>query len=211
MAKENCLKTWLLAVALTVLAARQSIAADSLAVIPAHPTITDSIRLSVVIKNWNCCTQYSYDSTTVTLPNDSTITLSFTATVLVLCNDTQQCLPGKPGYQAIPVLRYKRGHLPAGNYSVYEQVQSCVDLTCSGVVVKSLIGKFTVSEPTATIFHQKAVPLEEVGKVLSGNGRVYDIRGALISPNRAGASRQTPGIYFIKPDERSPAKLKIWY
>ncbi len=187
--------------ALTATAARPSIAADSLVVSPAHPTIMDSIRLSILARDWSCCTQFSYDSTAVTLLNDSTITLSFTAQVIVC-----PC----PSNPVTPVLTYKRGPLPARNYSVYEQYQSCTGQVCSDIVVQTLIGTFTVSEPTATIFHQKPVPLENIGKI-SGNMRVYDIRGALVSPDRTNASRQSPGVYFIKPDERSAAKLKIWY
>jgi hypothetical protein len=103
--------------------------------------------------------------------------------------------------------------LPAGVYSVYE-VDSDFPLDKKllkqSMMVQALIGKFTVSQPTAAVFHQKPMPLESIGK-FSGNGRVYDIRGALVSPNRLGASRQTPGVYFIKPDDRSAAKMKIWY
>jgi hypothetical protein len=187
--------------ALAVAAVRPSIAADSLAVSPTNPTMMDSIRLSILARDWNCCTQFSYDSTAAILANDSTITLAFTAQVIIC-----PC----PLNPVAPVLTYKRGPLPARNYSVYEQYQSCTGQVCSDVVVQSFIGKFTVSEPTATVFRQKPVPLENIGK-MSGNGRVYDIRGALVSPNRLGASRQTPGVYFIKPDERSTAKLKIWF
>jgi hypothetical protein len=190
-------------VALAVVVVRPSIAADSLVVSPPNPTIMDSIRLSILAIDWGCCTQFSYDSTAVILVNDSTITLSFTAVsppVVCWC-------PSNPVTQ---VLTYKRGPLPARNYSVYEQYQSCTGQVCSDVVVQSFIGKFTVSKPTATVFRQKSVPLENIGK-MSGTRRVYDIRGALVSPNRLGASRQTPGVYFIKPDERSTAQLKVWY
>jgi hypothetical protein len=195
--------------ALAVINVRPLLAADSLVVNPAHPTILDSIRLSVVIKNWNCCTEFTYDSTSVTLLNDSTITLSFTASQPLVC-PLAACVVGM-----MPILTYKRGPLPAGNYSVYEvESQACTTgQVCPqevAVVMQALIGKFTVSEPTATVFHQKPVPLESIGKI-SGNGRVYDIRGALVSPNRLGASRQSPGVYFIKPDENSTAKVKIWY
>jgi hypothetical protein len=178
--------------ALAVIVVRPLLAADSLAVSPAHPTIMNSIRLSILVRNWNCCTQFLYDSTAVTLLNDSTITLSFTASQLGVC----PC----PSNPVTPVLTYKRGPLPAGNYSVYEEYQSCISQICPQealVVVQSLIGKFTVSAPTATVFHQKPVPLENMGKI-SGNGHVYDIRGALVPSNQIGASRRTSGVYFIK-------------
>jgi len=200
--------------ALALVVVRPSIAADSLVVSPPNPTIMDSIRLSIVMKNWDCCTRYSYDSTAAILSNDSIITLAFKVPEIVMCVDTL-CLPGKPGYPGFPVLTYKSGPLPAGNYSVYE-VESPACTTgqacpqASLVVIQTLIGKFTVSQSAAVVFHQKPVPLENVGKTI-GNGRVYDIRGALVSPNRLGTSRQTPGVYFIKPDERSTAQLKIWY
>ena len=207
-------RKFLFFITLSVTVVRPSIAADSLAVSPAHPTIIDSISLSIVMKNWDCCTPYSYDPTAAILSNDSIITLAFKVPEMVMCVDTL-CLPGKPGFPALPVLTYKRGPLPAGNYSVYEvESPACTTgqacLEASLVVVQTLIGKFTVSRSAATVFRQKPVPLENIGK-MSGNGRVYDIRGALVSPNRLGASTQTPGVYFIKPDERSAATLKIWY
>jgi hypothetical protein len=199
----STIRKFLFFLALAVIVARPSIAADSLVVSPSHPTIMDSIRLNILARDWNCCTQFSYDSTAVILLNDLTITLSFTTVsppIVCWC----------PSNPVTPVLTYKRGLLPARNYSVYEQYQSCTGQVCSNLVVQTLIGTFTVSEPTATVSHQKPVPLENMGK-MSGNGRVYDIRGALVSPNRIGTSRRTPGVYFIKPDERSAAKLKIWY
>ncbi len=197
----STLRKFLFFFALAVIVVRPSIAADSLVVSPQNPTIMDSIRLSILAIDWSCCTQFSYDSTVVVLVNDSTIALSFTAQVIVC-----PC----PSNPVAPVLTYKRGPLPARKYSVYEQYQSCTGQVCSDLVVQAFIGTFRVSVPTATVFHQKPVPLESIGKI-SANGRVYDIRGALVSPDRINASKRSPGVYFIKPDERSAAQLKIWY
>jgi hypothetical protein len=134
-------KKFLFLCALAVIAARPSIAADSLVVSPQHPTTSDSISLSIFAKDWNCCTQFLYDSTAVTLLNGATITLGFTANLPVPC-----WCPSNP---ATRVLTYKRGPLPAGNYSVYEQYQSCTGQVCSDVIMQVLIGTFTVSQRAA--------------------------------------------------------------
>lgn len=205
--------------AFVVIVVRPLIAADSLVVSPAHPTIMDSIRLSILIRtfaccieyvrdfqNPDCCIQYSHDSTAVTLVSDSTIALGFSKSMPQgICS----CPINLPDSMTADIA-YKRGPLPAGNYSVYEDYQSCTGQICSDVVMQTLIGKFMVSEPTATVFRQKPVPLENIGKT-SGNGCVYNIRGEIMSPNQVGASKRTPGVYFIKPDERSAAQLKVWY
>lgn len=197
--------------ALALVVVRSSIAADSLTVSPPNPTIMDSVSLSILERGSICCTQFSSDPTAVTLLNDSTITLSFTTSQLGVC----PC-PISLDSNLVPVsvvATYKRGPLPAREYFVHEECRSCFGQAClhdSFVVAQALIGKFTVSQSAAVVFHQKPVPLENIGK-MSGNGRVYDIRGAQVSPNRLGASRQAPGVYFIKPDERSTATLKIWY
>jgi len=206
------IKKLLFVFALAVIVVRPSIAADSLAVSPTNPTIMDSIRLSILIKNSSCCAQYVHDSTAVTLSNDSTILLSFVSS-LPICNCILAPINDSTPYTVI--LSYKRRPLPAGHYSVYEvESQGCIaGQACpqaSLVVMQTFIGKFTVSGPTATVFHQKSIPLENIGKI-SGNGRVYNVRGALVSPNQISDSRHTPGVYFIKPDERSTATLKIWY
>jgi hypothetical protein len=197
--------------ALVVIAVRPSIAADSLVVSPVHPTIMDSVSLSILERGSICCTQFSNDPTAVTLLNDSTVMLSFTTSQLGVC----PCpISLDSNLEPVSVVAtYKRGPLQAREYFVYEECRSCFGQAClhdSFVVAQSLIGTFTVSAQAGVVFHQKPVPLENIGK-MSGNGRIYDIRGSLVSPNRIGASRQTPGVYFIKPDERSTAKLKVWY
>lgn len=202
---------FLVFLAFAALAARPSIAADSLVVSPAHPTIMDSVSLSILERGSICCTQFSNDPTAVALLNDSTITLSFTTSQLGVC----PC-PISLDSNIVPIFvvaTYKRGPLPAREYYVHEECHSCFGQAClqdSFVVAQALIGTFTVSQSAATVFHQKPVPLESIGKA-SGNGRVYDIRGALVSPDRINASRRTSGVYFIKPDEHSAATLKIWY
>jgi|GEM_PF-3571864 hypothetical protein len=193
--------------ALAALAVRPSIAADSLVVSPANPTISDSIKFEIFSFR-NCCTVYNYYLTSVALTNDSIITLNFTASLIGYC----PCpINFHTGTSNPAILDFERGPLPAREYYVYEECQSCFGQACqsdSFVVTRTEIGTFTVSQSAAVVFHQKSVPLESIGKA-SGNGRVYDIRGALMSPNRIG--RQTPGVYFIKPDEHSAARLKIWY
>ena len=193
----------------TVLTVNPAAATDSLVVSPPGPTTSDSISLSILARDWNCCTQFIYDSTAVTLFNDSTITLRFTF-VPGLCPCPIN--PVNSPLTVTAVLRYKRGPLPAGNYSVFEvESQSCITgQICTNLVVQASIGKFTVSQPAATIFHQESVRLEDVGK-LSQNGRVYDIRGGVVSSNLIGTSKRTSGVYFFKPDDHSAVRMKIWY
>jgi hypothetical protein len=199
------LKVPLFFLTIMALAVNPSSAADSLVVNPTKPTTSDSISLSIVAGGWNCCTNFLHDSTTVTLLNDSTITLNYTASLQAPC----PC----PSNPVAPVLKYKRGPLPKGNYSVYEEYQSCTGLICPqevAIVIQALIGKFTVSQATATISQQKSVRLEDVGK-MSRNGHVYDIRGAIVSSNLIGTSKRTSGVYFFKPDDHAAARMKIWY
>ena len=188
--------------ALVVLPVDPTIAADSLSVNPSHPTTSDSIRLSIFITNANCCSQFTYDSTAVTLLSDSTITLEFTADLSVVC----PC----PYPVTIPVLKYKRGPLPAGKYSVFAESQSCVGIVCTDSLALTSIGSFTVSQPLAASYQEKSMPLEDIGK-MPGNSRVYNIRGDVISSDLAGASKRASGVYFVKPSSCADVKMKIWY
>jgi hypothetical protein len=199
-------KTLTFFLTIMVFAVNPSTAADSLVVNPTNPTTSDSISLSIIARGWNCCTNFLHDSTSVNLLNDSTITLSFTASLQAPC----PC----PSNPVAAVLNYKRGPLPKGNYSVYEEYQSCTGMICpqeAAIVIQALIGKFTVSQPTTTIFHQKSVRLEDIGKSPQQNGQVYDIRGGVVSSNLIGTSKRTSGVYFFKPDDHAAVRMKIWY
>jgi hypothetical protein len=182
----SLLKKFFLFFSLSVIAARPSIAADSLVVSPLHPTTTDSIRLSIII-------------TAVTL-NDSTITLNFTDTGGIC-----PCPVDLNNPITITVLTYKRGPLPAGNYSVYEESQSCNGLVCPEIIIRSLIGKFTVSKSAVSIYQKKSMPLEKIGKA-SGNVCVFDTRGV-----KVGVLKHTPGVFFIKSNDDISSKLKILF
>jgi hypothetical protein len=200
-------KKFLFFCALTAIVVRPSTAADSLVVSPLHPTITDSIRLSIVhvYQICYCKPPYIYDSTAVTLLNDSTITLLFAIdTPLTMC----MCFMGPP-YKEI--LTYKRGPLPAGAYSVYEEYNGCTGVACSQdslTMIQTLIGKFTVSHSAAVLFRQKPATKENIGK-MSGNVRVYDIRGAIISSKLIAGSKRTSGVYFIKPSGRQAVRMEF--
>jgi len=199
----SAIKMSLILIALSVIVSGPSIAADSLVVSPPNPTTMDSVSLNILMKGSICCTQFYNDPTAVTLLNDSTIMLGFT-----VLQGRCPC-PATLDSNLVPtsiVATYKRGPLPAGNYFVYEESQNPMSCgTCAITQASPLIGKFTVSLPTAVVCHQKPVPLENIGRT-SGTRRVYNIRGALMSPDRLGTSRQPPGVYFIKPDERSTGK-----
>ena len=194
------LKKFFLFFSLAVIAARPSIAADSLVVSPLHPTTTDSIRLSIIIKNQNCCIRNLFDSTAFTL-NDSIITLNFTDTG-GLC----PCPVDPNNPITITVLTYKRGPLPAGIYSVYEESQTCNGLVCPEIIIRSLIGKFTVSKLSVSIHQKKSMPLEKIGKVC-----VYDTRGVKVSSDLVGVLKHTPGVFFVKSNDDISSKLKILF
>jgi hypothetical protein len=199
--------------ALISIAAGPSIAGDSLNVSPLHPMTSDSIKLSIIPGSQECCSRYFHDSAAITPFNDSTITLVYSVPQILICVDTF-CIPGMPGYPAKAILRYKTGPLPAGKYTVYAQSQPqlCGDPDCSDAIrtIPAFVGTFTVSKPNAMLYRKKSIPLEDIGK-MSGNVRVYNIRGDIVSLNRPGASKRTPGVYFVKPNGRSAAKMKVWY
>ena len=103
--------------------------------------------------------------------------------------------------------------MPAGNYSVYQGCLLCSGQTCPAeglIAIQTLIGRFTVSQQAAVLFRQKPATKENFGK-MSGNVRVYDIRGAIVSSNLTAAPKHTSGVYFIKPDGRSAVKVKLLY
>ena len=200
-------------IALAANAASPSFAVDSLSVSPPNPTTSDSIRLSIIPGNQECCSRYFHDSAAITPFNDSTITLVYSVPQILICVDTL-CIPGMPGYPEKAVLRYKTGPLPAGKYNVYAQSQPqlCGDPDCTDAIrsIPAFVGTFTVSFPSATFFRKKSMPLEDIGK-MSGNVRVYNIRGDIVSLNRTGASKRAPGVYFVRPSGRTAAKMKVWF
>jgi hypothetical protein len=190
-----------LCMALAAAGAGQALAADSLFVSPQNPTTSDSLRLSIVIRNWSCCERFSYDSTAASLSNDTTLWLSYSTSTPTV--DTLCCVP-----RPIPVLTYKRGPLPAGRYSVDETSQSCFGSICMDSLGVTVIGTFVVRQPNAAVFQKKSVPLENIGKT-SGSTRVYNIRGDVIAPT--SVSKHMSGVYFVKPNGRGSAKVKVSY
>jgi hypothetical protein len=54
------------------------------------------------------------------------------------------------------------------------------------------------------------MPLENIGK-FSRSGAVYDVRGSLMSPDKISGVKHGPGVYLVKPDGQSTAKIRIWY
>ena len=113
--------------------------ADSLSVTPAHPTIVDSIRLTIIIPNWDCCTQYPYDSTLVTALGDTAVMLSYQYRMPNVC-------PAIACIDVPKLLGFKSKPLPAGTYSVWEtkQLVCTPPLLCAVLPIIQKIGKFTV-------------------------------------------------------------------
>ena len=118
---------------------------DSLAVVPAHPTTKDRISLDVIITNWDCCTQYTYDST-VAIVNDTELLVSYQYNIPQVC-------PLIACINANKVLTYKSAPLTAGTYAVYESRQVlCTTQICPQLAMPILapvkIGSFVVTSTT---------------------------------------------------------------
>lgn len=169
-----------------------ALVADSLSVSPAQPTTSDSVRITIVIPNWNCCTQYIYDSTLVTLVGDTAIMLYYQYLTPSTC--PMVTCPNLP-----KLLAFKRGPLHAGKYSVWETKQlTCTPpLLCAPLPVIQKIGEFTVTGQSSVAFRQAPMPLETAGKT-PGNERIYNIRGALVSMSNGNTPKKMSGIYFTR-------------
>lgn len=189
MACKQFLPIALLVIATFLTAPQAGFAADSLVVNPVQPTVADSITLTIVIPNWDCCTQYTFDSTLAPLEGDTAVLLSYQHYLPAVC-PTIAC-PDVP-----KLLKFKRAPLPAGTYAVYESAQTqCVTNVCPALVLAPVkIGSFTVSASTGIA--QRQAGLKPVsGEILSGRRAVYNIRGELVD-NSTG--RQFRGILISR-------------
>jgi hypothetical protein len=161
---------------------------DSLVVKPAHPTTADSIRLTIVIPNWDCCTRYTYDSTLAPLVGDSEILLSYQHYLPQIC-PMIACLD-------VPrLLAFKRAPLAAGTYVVYESAQlQCTTQVCPQYILAPVkIGKFVVQPSTRVV---SGLPGQ--GRV-AANARdatmaVFNVRGELVRQE----TRMPRGVYIAR-------------
>jgi hypothetical protein len=171
---------------------------DSLVVIPARPTITDSIQVGIIFKDEpSCLYNFSQTSPAVSFFDDSDINLGVALTVKQPFVKDTLCTE-------VAVLTYRMGTLPAGTYSVYETV----DYVNGALLAGSLIGHFTVIPATSvTVLHRR--PLLQAGT--SPEGRVYNVRGALVSSFSAAGARRVPGVYLVKSGEKAATSARVLY
>jgi hypothetical protein len=189
MTKINFLSAAILMAILSFVA--QSSAADSLAVAPPHPTTADKITFTIIIPNWDCCTQYANDSA-VTLWGDTGVLLPYTYNLPQMC----------PMIACINVERklvYKSAPLKAGTYSVYELRELlCTTNICPAIAFMPVkIGSVTVTRSAGVVERPHRAPIANAAGI-AGRVGVYDIRGSLISSSAANAKVRAPGVYFIR-------------
>jgi hypothetical protein len=169
---------------------RAANAADSLVVKPARPTTADSIRLTIVIPIWDCCTHYTYDSTSALLVGDTEILLSYQHYLPKIC-PMIACID-------IPLqLAFKRAPLHAGKYAVYESAQvQCTSTVCPQLIMAPVkIGEFTV-QTSAVVSPGPAKPGLRPAGYAASRAAVYNVRGELVD----GAARTPRGIYIAKSE-----------
>ena len=171
----------------------QSSAADSLAVDPPHPTTADQITFTIIIPNWDCCTQYANDSA-VTLWGDTGVLLTYTYNLPQVC----------PMIACLNVERklvYKSAPLKAGTYAVYELRElSCTNNICPPIPIAFLpvkIGSVTVTQSAGVVGRLHRAPIAASAGTSTG-GKIYDVRGILVSSSAAHAGLRAPGVYVFK-------------
>lgn len=168
----------------------RSSATDSLAVDPLHPTTADPITFTIIIPNWDCCTQYANDST-VTLWGDTGVLLTYTYNLPQVC----------PMIACINVekdLVYKSAPLRAGTYSVYELRELlCTNLCPQIAFLPVKIGSVTVTPSTSIVNRPHRAP-DAFSLGTSVSRKIYDVRGVLVSSSAARAGLRAPGVYLVK-------------
>lgn len=165
---------------------------DSLGIMPSQPTTADSITLTVLIPNRDCCIRnYSYDSV-ANLVSDTMVQLPYQLRVIacpqIICNPIFY-------YRGLP---FKCAPLSAGTYAVYENMGF---FGPSSQLVK--IGSFTVTTPTSTV-HQLSPKQKVTGRITGNMVRYYTLRGELIAhPNNRGHG----GRVIVMVDNEGPAAV----
>lgn len=194
MTKANFLSAIVLIAVLSFVA--QSSAADSLTVAPPHPTTADRITFTIIIPNWDCCTQYANDSA-VTLWGDTGVLLPYTYNLPQVC-PMIACL------NVEKKLVYKSAPLKAGTYSVYELRELlCTTNICPAIAFMPVkIGSVTVMRSAGVADRLHRAPFA-ASLGTSTSGRIYDVRGSLISSSGTNANVRTPGVYFVKNGPQS--------
>jgi hypothetical protein len=167
----------------------------SVIVIPAHPTTQDSVRLSLVFPYSNpCCPNAAQVSDTASLWQDSCLGVWVNYWLIDTCKDT---LCGKTSL----TLTYRAGKLKAGNYYVWETVNYVDGALLAGYEIDT----FTVTPAFSTTLQVKGSIPQSTG---IADGRVYDIRGKLVSPTCTPLLKKAPGVYFIKSGNTPIIKIR---
>ena len=191
MTKARLLSAAILMAILSFVA--QSSAADSLAVDLPHPTTADPITFTIIIPNWDCCTQYTWDSTVVAPMGDTGVLLTYTYNLPKVC-------PMMACINVPKQLVYKSAPLAAGTYSVYEIRVECTNNICPPAPVAFLpvkIGSVTVTPSTGIVDRPHRATLA-ASQETSASGKIYDVRGVLVSSSAVRAGLRAPGVYLVK-------------
>jgi hypothetical protein len=98
-------------------------------------------------------------------------------------------------------LTYRAGKLKAGNYYVWETVNYVDGALLAGFEIDT----FTVTPASSTILQVKGSISHSTGMA---DGRVYDIRGTLVSSSYTSLRKKAPGVYFIKSDNTPIIKVR---
>lgn len=177
---------------------------DSLVIIPPNPTLSDSIKFTVIIPSPCCCNGDGagciYDSTMVSKMGDTAILIyNNYKYFLGVCIDTGCSVCGKN------YLYYKIPPMNEGKYTVYKIdllpsticTGSGLDIHCSTTVYYAADtieeGKFSVST-TAII----SKPLATQKFKSDNKGCIYDIRGRMLSSTGSISQKYLSGVYYLR-------------
>jgi hypothetical protein len=180
----------------------QSSAADSLAVNPPHPTTADPITLTIIIPNWDCCTQYANDSA-VTPWGDTGVLLTYTYNLPQVC-PMIACL------NVEKKLVYKSAPLKAGTYSVYELRELlCTTKICPAIAFMPVkIGSVKVT-PSAGIVNRPPRAPVAAGVTNGVSEKIYNVKGVLVSSSASHAGLRAHGIYLVRNGSQTSRKIIV--
>jgi hypothetical protein len=99
-------------------------------------------------------------------------------------------------------LTYRAGKLKAGTYYVWEIVNYVDGALLAGYKIDT----FTVTPASSTILQVNGSISHSTWMA---DGRVYDIRGKLVSSSYTSLRKKAPGVYFIKRDNTPIIKARV--
>jgi len=166
--------------------------AASLSVSPSHPTAADKITFTIIIPNWDCCTRYTWDSTAVAAMGDTALLLTYQYNLPQVC-PMIACL------DVDKLLRYNSAPLRTGTYAVYELRELlCTTQICPDIAFMPVkIGSVTVTTSAGVVNRLHRAPIA-ANAGTSASGKMYDVRGILVSSSTTHAVLRAPGVYLVK-------------